>query len=242
MKRARFLSEVVVLVFLVLTNATFAALIDDIQGTLQQTHWYSGSTNNFQTNYIGGSGPAAVDMLEFSTVNTSGTEYVMFGGDFSIEPSALIADQTATNGGRAKGIFASGATLTISGELYRDSDFELIASGDLIVAEIMYDWQLEEMVAPPYPINTVRGHAYFNITGGALSNGSLNLDGLVLNDFSLNFTFELSTPAVTDFITTSATYSCNTPKVQFGPVPEPASVMLIGLGALAIFRKREKSN
>jgi hypothetical protein len=241
MKSARFLAAGMFLVSIVLSNCAYAVLIDDIQGTLLQTQWYSGSTDTFQTKAIGGY-PADIDILEFSTVNSSGTEYVMFGGSFSITPSALISDQTATNDGRAKGTFASGATLTISGDLFRNDFSGVVASGDLIVAQITNSWQLEEM-DPYYPDNTVRGHAYFNITGGALFNGTSNLDGLVLDDFSLNFTFELCTPAVTDFATTSATYECGTPKVQFGPVPEPATVMLLGLGTLAIFRKkREKSN
>jgi hypothetical protein len=239
MKIVRFLAAGMFLISLFLSNCAYAVLIDDIQGTLLQTQWYSGSTDTFQTKAIGGF-PADIDMLEFSTVNSSGTEYVLFGGSFSITPSALIADQTATNGGRAKGTFASGATLTISGDLFRNDFSAVVASGDLIVAEIMNNWQLEEMAVPPYPINTVRGHAYFNITGGALFNGASNLDGLVLNDFSLNFTFELCTPAVTDFATTSATYECGTPKVQFGPVPEPATAMLLGLGTLAIFRKKRE--
>jgi hypothetical protein len=239
MKSARFLAAVAIFVSLVLTNLAYAVLVDDIQGTLGQTQWYFGSTDTFQPKSMGGY-PAEVDILEFSTVNSTGTEYVLFDGSFSITPSALIADQTATNGGRAKGIFASGATLTISGDLYRNDFSDVVASGDLIVAQIMTSWQLEEMVVNPYPENTVRGHAYFNVTGGALANGTSNLDGLVLDDFSLNFTFEFSTPVVTDFATTAATYSCNTPKVQFGPVPEPTSIMLLGLGTLAIFRKREK--
>jgi hypothetical protein len=237
MKSARFLAVVVTLVFLVLTNSTFAVLVHDIQGTLLQTQWYNGSTDNFQTNYIGGSYPAQIDFLGFSTVNSSSIQYWMLDGTFSLGPSVLIDDQTATNGGRAKGIFASGATLTVSGDLYRDSDFEKIASGDLIVAEIMYDWRLEEMVVNPYPANTVCGHAFFNITGGALSNSSLNLDGLVMNDFCLSFTFELCAPTVTDFATTTATYTCHTPKLLFD-VPEPTSVMLMGLGVLAIFRRK----
>jgi hypothetical protein len=241
MKSARFLAAVAIFVSLVLTNLAYAVLVDDIQGTLGQTQWYFGSTDTFQTKSMGGNA-ADIEMLEFSTVNSTGTEYVMFAGStFSITPSALIGDQTSSNSGRAKGIFASGATLTISGDLYRnDESFELVASGDLIVAQIMTTWQLEEMVANPYPINTVRGHAYFSVIGGLLADGASNLDGLVLNDFSLNFTFERCTPEVTDFATNAAAYTCNTPKVQFGPVPEPASVMLMGMGDLAIFRKSEK--
>jgi hypothetical protein len=240
MKSARFLAAVAIFVSLVLTNLAYAVLVDDIQGTLGQTQWYSGTTDTFQTKSMGGNA-ADIEMLEFSTVNSTGTEYVMFAGStFSITPSALIGDQTSSNGGLAKGIFASGATLTISGDLYNYETFDLVASGDLIVAQIMTTWQLEEMVANPYPINTVRGHAYFNVIGGLLANGASNLDGLVMNDFSLNFTFERCTPEVTDFATTAAAYTCNTPKVQFGPVPEPATFMLLGLGTLAIFRKREK--
>jgi hypothetical protein len=241
MRRAQILAGMAVLAFLVLTNPTYAVLIDDIQGTLFQSQWYSGSTDTFQAKSIDGSGPANINTLEFSTANSSGPEYVLFDGIFSITPSALIGDQTLSNGGRAKGIFASGATLTISGDLFNSSTFDWVAGDDLIVATIMYDWQLEEMAVPPYPTNTVRGHAFFNITGGALFDSSSNLDGLVLNDFSLNFTLELSNPTVTDFVTTAATYTCSTPKVQFDPVPEPASVMLMGMGVLAIFRRR-KSN
>jgi hypothetical protein len=217
-----------------------AVLIDDIQGMLGSTNWYYGAGDYFQTKYTNNIDPASITTLGFSTVNSSSTEYWMFGGNFSIEPVSLVADLTVQNGGRAKGTFAAGATLTISGELYRDSDYEIVADGELIVADIMYEWQLEEMEVPPFPNNTVRGHAYFNITGGALSSASSNLDGLVLNDFILNFTFERCTPNVTDFGTTTATYSCSGPKVQGGPIPEPASIMLMGLGALAIFRRRRK--
>ena len=238
MSSRRILASAVALVILVCANCALAVLIDDIQGTLNQTKWYYGVGDYFQTNYISGTGPASINVLAFSTTNSSNTEYWMFGGTFSIEPVSLVDDLTVENGGRAKGVFAAGATLTISGELYRDSDFEVVADGDLIVADIMYEWELEELVSPPAPANTVRGHVLFNITGGALSNGSLNLDNLLLNDFWLNYTFELSSPAVTDFITTTATYTCSTPKVQMGPIPEPTTILLMGLGTLAILRKR----
>jgi hypothetical protein len=238
MSSVRFLSGVVMLALAAIVNPASAVLVDDVQGQLDAVKWYYGATDQFQVTNPAGSGPASINTFTFSTTNSTGTEYWLFGGTFSIQPSSLVADLTAINGGLAKGVFAAGATMTISGELLRDSDFSVAASGDLIVASIAGQWTLEEMASPPYPSNTVRGQALFDITGGLLSSGALNPDGIVLNDFFLNFTFGKSTPAVTDFATTAETYACATPNLQFTPVPEPASILLIGLGAASILRRR----
>jgi hypothetical protein len=222
---------------LVLTSTAFASLVENIQGTLLQTDWYYGGGDYFKTNYAGSNEGAQINVLGFTTQGQSMPNYYMFSGIFDMTPSLLVEDKTVQNDGRALGVFASGATLTISGDLYRDfGDYDVAASGDLIIAEVRTQWELEEQ----YSANTVRGQAFFNVIGGALSNSALNADGLSLGNFYVEFTFERCSPTVTDFTTGlgSAIYTCSIPKVQIGAVPEPVSVVLLGLGGLAVIRRR----
>jgi hypothetical protein len=80
----------------------------------------------------------------------------------------------------------------------------------------------------------------FDIVDGALSSESLNGDGLVLGDFYVEFTFERCAPSITDFSTLlgDAVYTCSAPKIQIGAVPEPASIALLGIGGLALIRRK----
>jgi hypothetical protein len=142
----------------------------------------------------------------------------------------------------ALGTFASGATLTINGNLYRDfGDYGIAATGDLVIANIMFDWELEEQLSPPYPSNTLLGQVHFDIVGGALSDAGLNDDGLVLGDFYLDLTFERCQPTVTDFTTNlgDQMYSTSTAKLQGGAIPEPTTLLLLGLGSLAAWHRRK---
>ena len=226
----------------VFSQTAFALNIDGMNGSLGQTQWYDGASDSFQAKHLNGLDPAPISILEISTVNSSGVEYVMFGGDFDISSSALLDDQTAGNaGGRALGVFGLGATLTLSGILYDQANFVTpVADGILFTADIVYDWELEEQESPPYPQNTVRGHAFFDVTGGLLSDGSLNTAGLVLQDFWLHFTFDNSAPTVTDFINMEGVYTSSSPDVQFAPIPEPVSIALWGLTSLALVKMRRR--
>jgi hypothetical protein len=244
-KRAFLSGGAVILSALLVVSGASAAVIENIQGTLQSSvELYYGDGDYFQTNHAnGGLSPAQISVLALSLLGEGAPSYYMYYGDFAMTPSALVSDDTASNGGLALGTFASGATLTITGDLFRDfGDYGLAASGDLIVADVMFDWELEEQVSPPYPSNTLLAQVHFDITGGALSNAGLNADGLVLGDFYLDLTFERCTPVVTDFTTLlgDQVYSTSTAKVQGGAVPEPCTIMLIGLGSLAVARRRKK--
>jgi hypothetical protein len=233
---------VIILVAVLVCSVSFGAMVENIQGTLaSQVDLYYGAGDYFQVNALGGGGPAPISVLGISTAGQPAPDYWMYYGDVSLTPSALVSDDSA--GGMALGTFASGATLTINGDLFRDfGDYGIAATGDLIVAEVMYEWELEEQVSPPYPSNTLLGQVHFNIVGGALSDAGLNADGLVLGDFYLDLTFERCDPAVTDFTTVlgDATYSTGTAKLQGGAIPEPTTILLLGLGSLAaVWNKRK---
>jgi hypothetical protein len=228
---------VIASIVLILTGTTFSAVIENINGLLESTDWYHGNGDYFKPNYAGGEDDAQINILGFYTEGEPVPNYYMYYGDFAMGQSALVED---LSGEFAHGVFASGATLTISGDLWRDfGDYDVAASGDLIIAEVTAQWELREL-PPNAPANTVNGRAFFHITGGALSNPSLNNDGLIMGDFYLDFTFQPTTPAVTDFSTLlgNATYNCNNPTIQGGAVPEPTSIALLALGGLALIRKR----
>jgi hypothetical protein len=235
MRCARAKGFVIAFVVLIFTSTTFGALIENIAGELDDTNWYYGNGDYFKPNYLSG-GDAQISILDFTTQGQQ--DYYMMYGTFAMTPSALVQDKTP-NGGLAYGIFASGATLTINGDLWDDSLTTIVASGDLIEAVVTAQWDLRELSSPPAVANTVNGRAFFHIIGGALSNASLNSNGLFLSDFYLDFTFPSTTPAVTDFSTTlgNATYSCYTPSIQGGAIPEPASIAILAFGGLALIRK-----
>lgn len=223
----------VALTVFVLAGASSATIIQDIGGILTGTDWYYGSGHYFKPNSTGGTGNTQVDTLAFTSQGQSEPDYYMYYGDFAMGQSNLLLDKSS--GGLADGIFASGATLTINGDLYRNSDFSVATTGDLIIAQVTTQWELREL-PPQSQANTVVGRAFFHITGGALSNSSLNDDGLSMGDFYIDFTFSGSTPNVTDF-SNSLVYNSAHPTIQFG-VPEPTSIAILGLGGLALIRRR----
>jgi hypothetical protein len=232
----------VVLVVPVLTAVSSAAVIQNIGGDLFGTDWYHGNGTGgyFQTNYSGTDLPAFINTMGFSTDTANYWVDSAFSmGTFTLGPSALVTDQTPS-GGLAKGLFAAGATLTINGDLWTDDFGTLVAYGDLITATVTTQWNLKEL-PPNAPSNTVDGRAFFHITGGSLSNASLNSEGLVLGDFYLDFLFQSCSPAVTNFSTLlgNNTYYCSHPTIQGGAVPEPASISILGLGGLALIRRRK---
>ena len=244
--RRKLTAAVLICVMVSIVPTSFAAVIKDIAGNLLQSDLYHGSGDYFQMNFPGSDWPTYTDVVYFSTDDSYyWLDSSMSMNTFDFGASALVADlSTYGPGGLAKGRFASGATLTINGNLYDDSYENIVASGDLVTAVVTTQWTLEELPAPARA-NTLSGRAFFHITGGALSNPSLNTDGLVMGDFYLDFLFQATSPNVSDFSTLlgNDTYDCLHPTIQGATmIPEPASLIIMGIGSMAMIRRKKLRN
>lgn len=228
-----------IVLLLSLSAYSMPVAVEDVQAPLLDTDWFYGDTDTFQTDYAGI--PGLDTYLRTTTFRSEKAsergvtaDYVVYAydGTFSFTPS-VVTDQTDP-GGLAKGEVAAGGILTINGNMYRNfGDGALVASGDLIVAQVTAEWLLEEQSTDVYPENTVRGRAFYDIIGGALYDAN-NLDDLLLGDFTGIFTLERCNE-ITDFLT-SEIYTCTNPKFQ--ATPEPSALLLLGVGGLVLRKRR----
>lgn len=233
-----------VLLCLVISSSAFGTLyIQNGQLWPYYVDWYHGDSNYFQTNFMDSSDPAILIDGTFDVTGDQTPEYELkidtganYFGYLASSQIAMVNDVTP-NGGRAKGYFSTTGSITVSGELIRISDGNTVANGTLFTAEISSStWFLEEQATP---VDSVRGSLEFTVTGGLLSDPDLNDDDLVLLDFICTFTFPDCDPSITDFEDFSGTYFSQSPTVQMGALPEPTTVLLLGLGGLALARRRD---
>jgi hypothetical protein len=234
-----FLRKVVIVSILIFTVSLSQAnlIIDDMQINLMTTKFYDKIQQCFQLTYNTLPSPAIIFTGLISTTTSANYDY-QFNGTVSITPANLLQDQTVENGGWAKGVFAGGSTITITGSLWNSATpgTLIINSGTILTAQMPSDsWYLEELPSPPAPANRVRGSAFFSPTGGGLYNGN-NSAGLTLYGFRADYTFASTTPAVTNFSSANS-YSCSSPKIQI--VPEPVSMVFFSMVALLLAYKRK---
>jgi hypothetical protein len=244
--RERVLRTICVCLILCVATTNLGAAtvyVDDIQISLVQGRWYHGDVSYgqddryFQPADLSGQNPDVMILGEalLSTVNSTEYEY-RFNGTFHLDICSL--DEDMSENGVAEGLFEGAAVLTIIGDLWHKDTPEnkIVNNGTILVALMASElWTLKE-VSPPMT-NTVRGGPSFSPTGGALYDGA-GPEELTLVDFEAGFQFQFCTPSVTSFSSTS--YSSLIPSVQITAIPEPVSVLLLGIGGLTVFRSNRR--
>lgn len=211
-----------------------AALIETIAGNVEPTPVF-GAPGTY--------GPAAEWHIEQAPF--SGGIVSAFGGDptwtiniFGQAPSSFtwmhstLFDDTSV-GGRASAEFNAGGTMRFEGEVV-DDFFNVMATGVLLEGTLS-DFSVQEPDTPDF-IDGDR-FATFTPTGGALFDGGLGLQAA--SAYIVSFTAALASQdgdSLTNFqgnIEMVEGY-----KIVLIAVPEPGSLVLLGLGVLAFARRR----
>lgn len=167
----------------------------------------------------------------------------------SLTPCQLMLDRStpdtfSTYGGFVIGDFAGGATLTLTGDLRLNSDpvGSNIYSGTLLEADmdlsVSETWILQQ--TDTY-VNKLVGAMDMSTVGGALDTGiSYGADTIRIGniDFSISMFFPVTAQNFTQLDGGSISLA---PSIQLSAaeVPEPATLILVGLGGLICSRRKK---
>ena len=168
--------------------------------------------------YGNGSLTFAKNPIDIVMQDTLGVQTTFGGGQFLLS-SDLFAD--LSSGGTVKGDFRGGSLS------FKDSGGNVLLSG----ASLSLTLDEQDVYVPPIPTPVyvyLTGTGLFNVTGGSLM-GDFGPQGSVVE-----ITFNLS-PA--NPVNLSQSFS-GTMNLSAVPVPEPATMTVLGLGGLVAMRRR----
>jgi hypothetical protein len=166
--------------------------------------------------------------------------YTISGATFTISSSAL--DHDTSSGGLAGGEFNGGGTLTLTGTL-KYNNVAITSPGTTLISANMAissseTWSLGELSGTPIVIS---GSAQFlpDTTQGlglGIVNGS---DILKIGNFRVDFSFN-NVNQNPDVFNTNQTLQGSANVIKFESMPEPATVFLFTMAALALRINKKK--
>ena len=243
MKMKRIYTILLMVSFLVCSQASAVVHVKDIQLGLNMATWYNGYVPGpaFQLVDSGTSSSVVGILPNMGVVNTweeTLYSYSIVDATFTMSASTLISDNNPGGAGGADGTFTGGTVLSVVGSIIEVDGSGIpvgptLFTGILLSAQMDPDtWNLEE---DALLINSVRGDQGFTVTGGELATGAIS--GLKMLDFNGVFTMDLNLTTISDF--GPQMYISALPQIQFvAPIPEPATMLLLLTGGMLLRRKR----
>ncbi|MCK4885978.1 MAG: PEP-CTERM sorting domain-containing protein [Planctomycetes bacterium] len=171
--------------------------------------------------------------------------YEIRGGSVELTPSELLDDQSYpgipfVNDNVAQGYFASGATFTITGSIWRVIDGveeQIFANGLLLEATVNTNfYSFEEEF---FPNDLFAQLDLRNITG-ELVTGTMKLELHAVADITLKFCTQYDSPGMqVENFGGDMSYLQGS-IIQFYSAPEPTTVILLGFGTLLSTWRKKK--